>query len=305
MPENLCKLASNYKFMFFSILRQRFWEVVSYLFSPAGAMWVIVEPIIWSFGDEWIKREIRIIGYIALILIGITISIFKVLSLVKTEIEIENRKIVIKFGNIFDSKATYKTIPISRHIFETEVFPNSLHYQFIKKFENSEEFQEKIEKMVSPISTEFEISDRHKDSEILNRRYKLGKTIPISYCNQKFLLFSLTETETQSEREPIPDDNCTITKLWTALSEFWKNASQITNGSSIAIPLIGHNVNGINLSPMKTLEINILAILYALKTGDLRMNVNHYIEIVIYNSKNSSLVQKIDLQRVKEIWKDN
>ena len=284
---------------------QKNWKTfLSNLLIPLGIIWTILEPLTYFYSNiDLIKDQYKIQILFVILLIGFVYAIIQIIPYKKIEFDIRNRKVIVKFGNIFDSKNTYKVIPVSQFFYEMDVLRFSLQDQLISKFRNSDGSDQGLKKYLENLEKSLEkynpaIICRNLGNEKLDQQFELGTTIGINFEGDKYLLFSLTKTEI---KDLIPSDNCTISRLWQALEIFWEQASIIRDGYSISIPLIGNNVNGINLHPMKTLEINLLAILYALENNKLKINNNEFIEIVIYD-KNPDLLEKINLKKVKQIW---
>ena len=274
-------------------LKNHWKRFLGYFFLPLGSAWTVIEPTVY-FNNDFIPKNCKFSLYILLLLIGLGYVIFELFSLHKAELNINNRKIIVRFGDLFECKNTYKVIPVSQFFYETEVFKYSLQDLLIEDIGKDVYLQLIDNELFKYAPT---IENRNLNNLNLDKKYDLGTTIKIDSGKLKYILFALTKTETQ----PIPNDNCNVSLLWDALEKFWGNIPILVNGESISIPLIGNNVNGINLHPLKTLEINLLAILYALESRKLKLNDNQFIEIIIYEN-NTELIEKIDLKKVKEIW---
>jgi hypothetical protein len=226
----------------------------------------------------------------------------------KIELRLENKLIIIKFGDIFESKDTFKVIPVSQFFYETQVVKTSLQNKLIEIFKSYDQgnlglqtYFELLDKGLNDYKDKVEFESRNFNDNNLNKKYPIGSTIKFQYGTDKYMLFALTKTEMETVNMPLPPDNCNVSLLWQALEIFWEKASVIAKGDSISIPLIGNHVNGINLNPFLTLEINLLAILYALKRGKLNLYGSQFIEIILYD-QDTSLLKDIDLKKVKEIW---
>jgi hypothetical protein len=138
-----------------------------------------------------------------------------------------------------------------------------------------------------------QVFQEDKDVPLTERLYSLGTTALVESNTDKFLLFAITWTELQGY---IPEDNCSVTKLWVALEKFWHETRKFALGQDINIPLVGSGITGINLKPIHILQLNLLAIHNAIiergkiTTGKIR--------IVLYPPTHSG----IDLELVSNYW---
>lgn len=272
------------------------------IFVPMGVIWgFCLEAFIYFIGD--VPDEYKIPLYIFLWLLGISYAIYRAHKaippppLTEIELTIANRKVVVKVGNVFNEVGFCKVIPVSSYFYETELeMPNSLQAKLIERINKPIylDILNKALKNITPVDT----NARSFSNKNLNKKYALGTTIRLEASNnENYLLFPLTE----SEMKPMPSPNCDVTRLWQALEKFWESASVEAKGESIAIPLIGDNVNNINLHPVKTLELNLLAILYAFESRKLQLPSDRMIEIIIFEG-NDKVKNAIDLREVKQIW---
>ena len=124
--------------------------------------------------------------------------------------------------------------------------------------------------------------------------YPLGTTAILGINGQNYMLFSLTETELKGH---IPYDNCNVSKMWTALEKFWKEARIHARGKSINIPLIGSGITGIRLNPTRILEINLLAIANAIEEGG--KITTEEIRVILH----PKYLEDINLHDFKNLWK--
>lgn len=236
--------------------------------------------------------------FILLVVISILIGLYR--SAVPTEVEFKyhNQLIKIIFGNIFNFDG-YKVIPVSRYFFETNVLQESLQGQLIGKFQNSgdrtTDFQPYVEALETALQEiDYQEKSREKTGE-QERYYHLGTTAILSLEGEKYILFSLTETELEGY---IPNNNCDVSKMWEALEKFWESALFNAQVNAINIPLIGSGVTGISLNPSQILELNLLAIADAIETKG-RITTKE-IRIIIYNQNNN--LKEINLNDFKNIW---
>lgn len=272
-------------------------KLVVSIFITYSICWTILEPILGMVKSA----EIYLVGwnkYIFLLLISICVGIYRVIPTNEISINYNNSKIKIVFGDLFQYEG-FKAIPVSRFFFETEVVISSLQHIVIDKFYKNSEGVRGLENYKEKLSNalqdqQFEIVRR----EILGqdeKYYKLGTTACINLNeNNEFLLFAITKTEMRGH---IPEINCNSTKMWIALDKFWNEARKHSRGKSINIPLIGSGITGINLSPIRILELNLLSILNSItEKGQITANE---IRIILHNN----YFDQIDLSLIEKTWK--
>lgn len=265
-------------------------------FAVYASIWTILEPILsivpkastYFFG--WQK-------FLFLVLISILIGLYRIASPREIIFKQGNSTIRITFGDLFLQKGI-KVIPVSRYFFETEVVETSLQNIVIRKFIQSEEGDKGLKKYKQHLSTSLKNkSFKEIARQATNQKeqmYPLGTTALLELRGEKYLLFAITQTELKGF---IPSDNCNVTNMWIALEEFWREARIHARGQAVNIPLLGSGITGINLSPTRILELNLLAILNSIieygkiTTSEIRIVLHH------------SYFEDIDLNQVMALWK--
>jgi hypothetical protein len=125
--------------------------------------------------------------------------------------------------------------------------------------------------------------------------YQLGTSAILKHAGENIPVFC--GRQKPNDRSNSRDDNCSLVKLLTALECMLDEARVQSRGQDINMPLIGSGMAGINLSPMRILELNLLAVLSSLvdkgniTTGDIR---------IILHKK---YFEQIDLDYFRKSWK--
>jgi hypothetical protein len=234
--------------------------------------------------------------FLALVLISSCVGIYR--NAVPGEITIKHDNSVIKvvFGDLFSFDG-FKAIPVSRYFFETQVVQTSLQNKIIQLFLSSKEGNEgfRVYKQILSNALKGEgYQEVYRDATKQKEKYyPLGTTALLELNGQDFILFTLTETELKGH---IPDGNCNVAKMWTALENLWNKARIYSRGNSINIPLIGSGVTGIRLEPNRLLELNLLAIVNSIEEGG--KITTEEVRIVLH----PKYVEDIDLSHFQTMW---
>lgn len=231
------------------------------------------------------------------------LSISIVIGLVRIErpdeimLRVQNSTIVITFGDLFAQQGI-RVIPVSQFMYEMDVVPSSLQAAVIHKFIEGDEGMQGA----AAYKHALDIGLRDKPAQEVVRfnetgaekLYPLGTSIILKHSGETYLFFAVTKTEMKGL---IPADNCNSVKLLTSLECMLDEARVQSRGQDINIPLIGSGMAGINLSPMRILEFNLLSILSSLvdkgniTTGNIR---------IILHRK---YFEQIDLDYFRKSWK--
>lgn len=265
------------------------------IFVIYGASWSILEPInsfipsASEYFTGWNK-------FFILLITSSIIGIVRTISPLEISITYYNNIIKISFGDLFDYNG-HKIIPVSRFFKEIDIVETSLQNLLIQTYIKSNEGLRGLD------SYNFELASKLADKphkkvyrKALAKEedyYALGTTIDIKLNENEYLLFSLTKTE---QKGMIPDDNCNVTILWRALEKLWEQAKEHSRGKPLNIPLLGSGVTGINLPPIKILELNLLAILNAIIEN--KTLTSNEIRIVLH----PKYYEQIDLWKIKKNW---
>ena len=251
----------KYGFLYRVILgvKQKPLKACAYIFIAYAAIWTVLEPLISIVSpvSEYFSGELK---FYLLLLISSLIGLYR--SAIPQELSIQygNSEIKIAFGDLFLFPGI-KTIPVSRYFYEIEVVPTSLQNKIIQFFLQSQEGMRGLELYKKNLSSALEHAPYQENYRNATQReekyYPLGTTAFLELNGENYMLFALTETE---RRENIPANNCDISKMWSALLSFWQKARVYSRGQPINIPLIGSGITGIRLSPVRILELNLLAI---------------------------------------------
>jgi hypothetical protein len=270
-------------------------QLVVNIFFAYASLWTIIEPLIGiiPYGAEYVSGNFK---FIIFLLFSITIGAYR--SAVPNEVLLKYRNTVIKvvFGDLFSFDG-FRIIPVSRYFHETQVVKASLQSKLIQKFVQSQEISNGLEAYKSEITSALNGENyREIYRQATGKQeeyYDLGTTAFIKIDGEKYLLFSLTETELTGN---IPENNCNASKMWVALEKFWRKARDWSRGHPINIPLIGSGVTGIRLNPTQILEMNLLAIANAIdEEGKI---TTEEIRIVLH----PKYIEDINLDNLKALW---
>jgi hypothetical protein len=265
------------------------------IFIVYAAIWTLLEPLLGILPDaqKYISGDLK---FLALVLISSCIGIYR--NAIPGELVIKHSNSIIKvvFGDLFLFSG-FKAIPVSRYFFETQVVQTSLQNKMIHLFVNSREGTEGFRTYKQALSDALQgesYQEVYRDATNQKERYyPLGTAASLKLDGQDFILFTLTETELKGQ---IPDDNCNVLKMWTALEDFWKKARIYSRGNSINIPLIGSGVTGIRLDPTRLLELNLLAIVNSIEEGG--KITTEEVRIILH----PKYVEDIDLNEFQSMW---
>jgi hypothetical protein len=281
--------------MFLGIKRHPI-KFIIFSFAVYAAIWTILEPILSiipqtsAFFSGWQK-------FFSLVFISVVIGLYRIASPREITLKHSSSVIRVAFGDLFLQEG-FKVIPVSRYFFETEIVETSLQNMVIRKFIQSEEGEKGLRKykeclLASLKNKNFEETFRQVTKQ-KERVYPLGTTALIELKSEKFLLFAVTQTELKG---CIPPDNCNVTDMWTALEEFWREARIHARGQAVNLPLLGSGITGINLSPIRILELNLLAILNSIVEGG-KITTSE-IRIILHHN----YFEDIDLDQIAALWK--
>jgi hypothetical protein len=267
-----------------------------YIFAAYGVIWAILDPImsiIPSFQNYFSGWD----RYLIMLSISIVIGLVRIERPDEIVLRVQNSTIVISFGDLFTQKGI-RVIPVSQYMYEMDVVPSSLQAIVIRKFiDGGEGVQGAVaykNALDSGLHDKF-AQEIVRFSEIgAEKYYQLGTSAILNHAGEIYLFFAATKTELKGH---IPADNCSLVKLLTALECMLDEARVQTRGQDINMPLIGSGMAGINLSPMRILELNLLAVLSSLvdkgniTTGNIR---------IILHKK---YFEQIDLNHFHQSWK--
>lgn len=270
--------------------------LIIYIFVAYGVIWAILDPImsiIPSFQIHFSGWD----RYLIMLLISIAIGIVRIERPNEIVLRVQNSTIVITFGDLFNQQGI-RVIPVSQFMYEMNVVPSSLQAIVIRRFIEGDEGIQGATAYKSALDAGL----RNKQAQDITRStetgaekfYQLGTSAILKHASATYLYFAVTKTELMGH---IPDDNCSLVKLLIALECMLDDARVQSRGQDINMPLIGSGMAGINLSPMRILELNLLAVLSSLvekgniTTGNIR--------IVLHKK----YFEQIDLNHFHQSWK--
>lgn len=276
--------------------RKKPFKALINIFITYAAIWTILDPLISmvSPAEKYFSGELK---FFILVFISSLIGLCR--NAVPGEITLQyaNSTIKVVFGDLFALDG-FKAIPVSRYFYETEVVPTSLQNKIIQMFVQSAEGSKGFEiytKSLSSALQNTQYQENYRTSTQRNERYyPLGTTAHLELNGKDYILFALTETELKGH---IPQDNCSVSKMWIALENFWQEARVHSRGKHINLPLIGSGVTGIRLNSNRILEINLLSIANAIEEGG--KITTEEIRIVLH----PKYMETVNLDNFQSLWK--
>lgn len=266
------------------------------IFFTYAAIWTLLDPLISmvSPAEKYFSGELN---FFILLFVSSLIGLYG--NAVPGEITLHYASSTIKvvFDDLFACDG-FKAIPVSRYFYETEVVPTSLQNKIIQMFIQSSEGSKGFEIYRNALSSALQSTQYQENyrtsTQKKERYYPLGTTIPLELNGKDYLLLALTETELKGH---IPQDNCSVSKMWVALENFWQNARVYSRGKPINLPLIGSGATGIRLNSNRILEINLLSIANAIEEGG--KITTEEIRIVLHHK----YMETINLDDFQNLWK--
>jgi hypothetical protein len=276
-------------------MRHRPLRLLAESFVVYAIIWTVLDPLI-NFIQPAAAFFSGVPKYAFLILVSIAIGIIRTARPVEIALKLNNSIVRIAFGDLF-SYDGYQVVPISRFAFETDVVQNSLQNAVIQKYIESEGVGRGINMYIDELGTALQGKQHEMIAESGTQQlmpyYPLGTTAFLELNGNRYILLSTTKTEREGY---IPADNCSVTDLWMALQELWREARTHSRGRPINLPLIGSGTIGIRLPSTRILDLLVLSIADALlEQGAI---TSSEIRIVLH----SKYIDEVDLNNIQQIW---
>jgi hypothetical protein len=228
---------------------------------------------------------------VALFIIVVSVFIGTVHSPRQVEFEVPTTqtKLTIKFGNVFDENAD--VVVAVNEFFDGAlgqvVSPESVHGQFISRYYNSTEAE--FRQAVDPLLSSFQGSQLARAVQP-DLSFPVGTTVKVSIGQKNAYLVALTTTDLQTHKA-----TTTVGGLWIALTNTLDSVHHLNNGRSLAMPLIGNGLSGLNLQPQHLLRLLVLAIVMTAR----RIQLPQSISIILHED----CFSKLDLLEIRRNWK--
>lgn len=257
-----------------------------------GLVWLITAS--GSYFFPWAKtfaeqNSLSVVGVSSAMAILYGVYAARDLLEVAIDIKTTNTKVVVKFGDLFDSLG-HVVIPVN-DFFDSEigkpVGPQSVHGQFIQRTlgGNASKFNSDVDRYLN--GSEFEVVERPIGRE---RRYPLGTTAVLTEGSRKYFLFALAKSD------PITCvASADVPQMWAALQGLWRTVREEANGEGVRIPLVGGGLARLNFDYSHLLRLSLLTILAETRQAPFAKNI----EIVLHQT----LVGKINLRAVAADWR--
>lgn len=272
-------------------------SLIIYIFTAYGVIWAILDPLMsiippfQNYFSGWNR-------YLIMLSISISIGLVRINRSNEITLRVQSSTIIVTFGDLFTQQGI-RVIPVSQFMYEMDVVPSSLQSFVIRKFIEGSEGLHGVELYKQALNEG--LRDKQA-TEIVRfqemgeeKYYPLGTSAIINHKGDTYLYFAVTKTELKGQ---ITEDNCSLKNLSTALEIMFDEGQKHSRGQDINLPLIGSGIAGINLSPIRILELNLLSILnYLVNKGSITTGI---IRIVIHKK----YFEQIDLDRVYQVWKN-
>lgn len=258
-------------------------------FGNVLAIIELISSFIFIFAD--IPEDYKIYaGIIFFILLIITYIIIWFISNIYNNIKlnINNSKIEIKYGDIFEEKG--KKVITFNEYFDTCVDDNiinqkSINGQFImNKITDTNEFDNYISNELNTRNKKFKINNKRLTGK--KNKFELGTTIKYQ---DEFLLTAFTKFNSNNNAE------ISMQEYINFLLELWNELDILYSQDIVVIPLLGAGVTRFrdyNVTEQELLEL----ILWTFKISKIKFTYPSKLCIIIHNS----LKDKINLYKIKE-----
>lgn len=230
---------------------------------------------------------------INIILISIVSLYYCIIFLFKNSAKIDkiqNKKIIIKFGDIWKIKKDKDIIVIPANtsfdtVFEGVISPKTLHGQAINKLINNnidieKEVREKINKLNSIQTIQRKNNKAHQEV------YELGTCIELP---ENIVFMGFADLDPNSDRAVIPS----LSKYTTTLLNGFNNIEKIKNNRNVVVPFFG--TGNINLCSAEISLKNLLIYLIKIiQISDLNFGYQDSLTIVLYGMKDDISLYEIE-----------
>lgn len=186
-------------------------------------------------------------------------------------IKLNNKTIVLRYGDIFKGKDEIKVIGVNC-CFDTIVddqiiAKNTLHGQFINRHfsQNVEELNNIISKELASVPSIDVSAEKHKGKQ---RRYPVGTIVPVTIASgTTFYLLALTRMDQELRAHCDPED------YFKALCALIDYCDQHSNGRSVQIPLLGSGMLS-RVEASKQEKLTAMLSVLALKSPMITSNIS-------------------------------
>lgn len=168
-----------------------------------------------------------------------------------------NSRMTVRFGDLF-AEPGVRVIPVNEY-FDAElgehVSAATLHGQIISRLYGGD-----ANRFVSDVDPKLPADQAVAVARPDGRthKYPLGTVVHTKFNGERYLLVALARTDIQTRKA-----HATVQDMWTALEGLWKAARVHSNGSPIALPLLGSGQSGVGLPPQLLLSTIVTAALAA------------------------------------------
>ena len=247
--------------------------VISLIFSFALIVIKIPE-------DNWIRLYIGLALFLTLVLVYLYMWC-KANNQSETTLTINNSKLVIKTGDIFEEQGL-KVIAFNEY-FDTKVdniiiSENTLNGKFInEKIDNISEFDQKLENDSRLMRNIVESNDNRISGK--RKKYKLGTIFEFN----GYLITAFSRFDEENRAFLNMDDYISF------LLNFWNEIDIIYNGRSVSIPVLGSGITRFKGYETITEQELVELLIWSFKVSRTKFTYPSKVTIVVHSSKKDKI----------------
>lgn len=269
-------------------LKRNPWHAFGSIFIIYSILWTLLEPMVALLPIQVIPSNQKFITFLILAVI-IGLSLRAIPAKVELSIPGSNTTVTIFEGDILSFKG-HRIIAVNE-FFDSEigdlVSATSLHGKCIQEFFNgdSRRFETETDQALS--AYEYETIERTRGR---NRKYEIGTTATVPCGGHLLFLTALSRTDIQTLKA-----KAEVEDLWITLRQVWQIVRSRANGQSVAIPLLGSGLAGVDIPYLGILNIILLSLISETHRGEITKNIQILLSPEAFSS--------IDLGLLAKEWK--
>lgn len=247
--------------------------VISLIFSFALIVIKIPE-------DNWIRFYIGLVLFLTLVLVYLCMW-YNANNQSETTININNSKLVIKIGDIFQEQGL-KVIAFNEY-FDTTVdniiiSENTINGKFIiEKIDNISEFDQKLQNDPRLIRKRVEFNNNRISGK--RNKYKLGTIFEFN----EYLITAFSRFDDENRAFLNMDDYISF------LLNFWNEIDIIYNGRSVSIPVLGSGITRFKGYDTITEQELVELLIWSFKVSKTKFTYPSKVTIVVHSSKKDKI----------------
>ncbi len=166
-----------------------------------------------------------------------------------------NSRLTVRFGDLFNEPGV-RVIPVNE-FFDAElgehVSASTLHGQILARLYGGDAHRF-IQDVGAKLPAAQGVEVPRPDGRTL--RFPLGTAVHTKFNAERYLLLAFARTDVQTRKA-----HASVQDMWSALEGLWSAARIHSNGSPIALPLLGSGQSGVGLPPQLLLNVIVTAAL--------------------------------------------